>query len=498
MNQTPAVPIQWPANRPTLGPVARAALVIVVALVVYLATVAGGGVVFGALALGALAGFLIWTRPIVGLVALVVLGPPHQFLMVLVLHFTGSATVLKVAEVWKDLVVVLLLAKAIDLAFHRKRPPTVYLLDLGIVIFMVMAAFYVFYPTDLAGSTLLVSVLGLRLDAFFLVAYFLGRGLTVTRRQVRLLLIAFFLITLVIAVVAVAQFVAPGAMNLVFNQLGYQDFIDLKLGTEGTNVAIRANDFGGFVVPRASSLVLSDLALGFYTLLAAPLAAGLLLHFPRTRDRIVGNIILLAAVGTAFLTVTRSAILAQIPALGTIMLRARGAVYILLLLAEVTFAAMPVAYQLRINSSVIRAVFSPDNGSIQGHFAALTDSLVVIRENPLGRGLGTAGQIAQVADVQGGITNEDWYLQLATEIGVVPALVYLVIVVGFGVTAFARYGQARDPWVKTLCLGMAGATIGFGLVGFALHVWEAETISIIFWLFAGMVVQAPSIESEAG
>jgi hypothetical protein len=243
--------------------------------------------------------------------------------------------------------------------------------------------------------------------------------------------------------------------------------------------------------------VLSDLALGFYTLLAAPLMVSLLFHATRLRTRLIGNILVLTAIGTAFLTVTRSAIFAMLPAFAMMAARARAAAYVALFIVDLVLVVAPVAYFFRITPDALAAVFSTQGGSVQGHLAAIQDSLAIIQMEPLGRGLGTAGQVAQVANVQGGITNEDWYLQIATEIGVVPAVIFALIIVGFAGVSIRRYRRGGDRWVNTLCLGMFGATVGYGLVGITLHVWEAEAISIDFWLLAGMVVRAQTIRSDA-
>ncbi|HUX86879.1 MAG TPA: hypothetical protein VMW65_07745, partial [Chloroflexota bacterium] len=461
-----------------------------------LTTMLGGSLVFGVVALVAALGLAIWRWPMAGMTAMVVLGPPHQFLMVLVLHFTGSAVVLKFVELWKEMIILLLLAKVIDLAFRRHRSPSFFLIDLGILMFFAYCAFYLLYPSDVEGTTLSSELLGLRADTFFMVPYFIGRGASLTPRQTRFLLIAFGSISLVIGVVAGLEFVAPGATNVILNSLGYQQFIDLKVGVLEASNAVRSNDYSGFLIPRASSLVLSDLALGFFTLLAGPLAAGMLLHVSRLRDKVVTNILLLAVIGTAVLTVTRSAMIALVPSLGAIMLRTRGLIYIALIILESLMVILPIAYFLRITPAVLSQLFSTNGASVQGHLSSVLNSLAIIREYPLGRGLGTAGQVGQVTGLQGAITNEDWYLQLATEVGVPGAVIFALIVIGFGIVAFRQYGRVRDPWVRTLCLGMGGATIGFGLVGLSLHVWEAETISMVFWLFAGMVVRAQSIESE--
>jgi hypothetical protein len=82
--------------------------------------------------------------------------------------------------------------------------------------------------------------------------------------------------------------------------------------------------------------------------------------------------------------------------------------------------------------------------------------------------------------------------------GIAVAVLFALIIAAFGVYAFGMYTRVKDPWLRSLCLGMGGATIGFAIVGVFLHVWEATTVSIVFWLLAGIVVASEEIEARSG
>jgi hypothetical protein len=120
-----------------------------------------------------------------------------------------------------------------------------------------------------------------------------------------------------------------------------------------------------------------------------------------------------------------------------------------------------------------------------------------VREDPLGRGLATAGPLAQRDRLAFGITNESWYLQLATEIGIVAAVLFAIILLWTTATAFISYFSVKDRSLRMLTLVLAGAGLAFAGVGAVLHVWEVTSLSMLFWLLAGIVVRAREIEAKA-
>src|SRR6202023_669699 len=128
---------------------------------------------------------------------------------------------------------------------------------------------------------------------------------------------------------------------------------------------------------------------------------------------------------------------------------------------------------------------NPNESSTVAHENAFFRSLDIIKEEPLGRGLGTAGTIGQRFFSQS-ITNESWYLQLGTEMGVVSPLTYLTMTVVVAVTCFAAYRRLQDTSLRILALGVASTSVGFLVVANFLHAWENTALSMLIWLYAGM------------
>src|SRR5262249_36609748 len=157
--------------------------------------------------------------------------------------------------------------------------------------------------------------------------------------------------------------------------------------------------------------------LAFYCLMAVPLAGAMFFTLRGARARLAGDVLVLAMLGTTVLTVTRSAILAIVPALALVAIRS-GAVWPALgLIAQVGLVLGWVATRLGLTRALLGEIFSLKEGSTQGHLTGLSTSLALVRAEPFGRGLGTAGQIAQRFAPIEGVTNESWYFQIATEMG---------------------------------------------------------------------------------
>jgi hypothetical protein len=479
----------------------RLLLIGLATLTVLILSLSGSVLLLTALVFGPAICLLIWHRPFASIFLLAVLGPIHEFLMLLIFRVVGATALLKAAQLWKELIVIVLVVKGLDLALHRRKAPTLHLIDLGIVVFFLYGAVYLFSPLIVPDNTLINRVYGLRADAFFLLAYFVGRGIPLTSPQVRRILSAFIAMAVLIAFVAALQFAFPGPSNAAFNELGLNAFLVSERGNEAaTQLVNYREDVGAVLLPRAASLVLSTLALAFYTLLAAPLAVGLFSTLLRGRNPVVFNFVALVAVGTTLMTVTRSAIIAMAPALTVLALRSGRYVRLLLFAVEAAAIVLVVGLALGVTPHLITQIFSLSEGSAVSHQHALADSITILKADPFGRGLGTAGGTGQLFVGANNITSEDWYLQIATEIGIIPAVIFALILIGFGLMAVVQYGRLHDPWLKGLCLGMIGAAAGFFVEGFGLHAWEAQPISIVFWLFAGLVVQGRAIEaaSEGG
>lgn len=101
---------------------------------------------------------------------------------------------------------------------------------------------------------------------------------------------------------------------------------------------------------------------------------------------------------------------------------------------------------------------------------------------PHGFGPGTAGLASIRNDIQGTVLNENYYLQILYEIGVLGLLLFLSIL---GYTAVRLY-QIKKP--SPLILGLIASFAGLAVTNFLVHIWSNEAVAYTWWGLAGLVI----------
>lgn len=470
------------------------ALVLAVSCLVLLMFSSAGMMIFLTGMVGAAAiAWATWRWPIGAAIVLAAIGPINRFVILLIFNVVSSPLLMTAVRLWDDALVLVLLVRVTHEAFCRRKAPHIMYLDVLVLFFIGLSALYVFYPGTLGGNSLFNRFNGFRFDALFLLAYFVGRGLSLKRRHVRWLVLALIPTAVAVAVVAVFQWALPEQSSAFFNTLNYDEFMR-QLGASGE--LFRTRELAGVEVARVSSLVAGDLALSYYQVFMIPFAAGLFFVARKPLEQVGAAAFLLAMLAVVVLTVTRSAILAGAIVLIVVTLVGRGTGKMTAISGVVVALALAFLLVSGLTPSALAGLASPEEGSAQEHASRITTSVELLEAEPLGRGLATAGPLAQRELLQGGFTNESWYLQIATEIGVVGAVLFAAALFATVVAAFISSTKVRDPWLRTLTIGAAGSGLGFLMVGVVLHVWEFSSLSALFWLMAGIAVRAPRLEAE--
>ncbi len=448
-----------------------------------------------AMVVAGLIAWATWRWPIWAAAALAILAPINRFLLLLIFNVADSTLLLSALRLWDDALITVLLARVAHDTFVRRKAPHLMYIDILMLFFVGLTALYVFYPGTLAGNSMMNRFMGFRFDAFFLLAYFVGRGLELKRHHVRWLMIALIPSAVAVAVFAVFQWLQPDLSVAFFDALRFEEFTRAVGGT-GEVSLVRTRDLAGAELSRVSSLVTGDLPLSYYQTFMIPFAAALFFAAKKPVHQAGAAVFLAAMLAVVVLTVTRSAILASVVALLLVTVLGRGVGKMMLISGALVVLGLAFVLFSGLTPASFGGLVSPEEGSLQVHVAAMETSLDLVEEEPLGRGLATAGPLTQRQILQGGFTNESWYLQLATEIGIVGAVLFSVTLLATTVAAFISYGQVKDPWLRALTLGLAGAGVGFIIVGIVLHVWEFTSLSMLFWLLAGIAVRAPTLEAE--
>ncbi len=110
------------------------------------------------------------------------------------------------------------------------------------------------------------------------------------------------------------------------------------------------------------------------------------------------------------------------------------------------------------------------------------ESISSVAENPVGSGPGTAGLTSIRNNVQGTELNENYYLQIASEVGVIGVGLFLAII---GFVGYRLYRLADSDW---LALALLASLAGLMITNFLVHIWSNEAVAYTWWALAGIVL----------
>ena len=121
------------------------------------------------------------------------------------------------------------------------------------------------------------------------------------------------------------------------------------------------------------------------------------------------------------------------------------------------------------------------------HVQSLVVGLSRMAQQPFGAGVGSTGSASLYTHSP--IIIENQYLFIAHEAGWVGLLLFLLISAAVLILLWRR----RREW---LCLAAFATGLGLMAVGMVLPVWVDDTVSILWWSFAGLALASPALRRE--
>lgn len=109
------------------------------------------------------------------------------------------------------------------------------------------------------------------------------------------------------------------------------------------------------------------------------------------------------------------------------------------------------------------------------------ESVEAIADNPEGTGPGTAGLASIRNNTQGTVLNENYYLQIASEVGVIGLLLFLAILI----VVAKRLYQARH---NLLALALLASFTGLAFTNLLVHIWSNEAVAYTWWGLAALAL----------
>lgn len=326
--------------------------------------------------------------------------------------------------------------------------------------------------------------INLRFLLFFVLVYV---AVKLYPRSYRLFLLTFAGGAFVVTVFAILQItVLP---NDVLKYLGYSKSTIAPFLTVDDNI--------NYI--RINSTLRGPNPLGVYAVIVLSVVLVAWLRTTRkltNREQVFGGIIAAGAVVALWASYSRSAALAALLAIGiivTVIYRKSISKGVWLGLAAVAIILTGSLVALRDTQFVSQVILHEDPhegndiNSNDGHIESLKDGVDRMIQQPLGAGIGSTGSASLRGDKP--VIIENQYLFTAHENGWVGLGLFLVI----------NYYVLTTLWrqrAQRLALAVFASGVGIAFAGLFLPVWVDDTVSIIWWGLAAIMVAVPVVQSK--
>jgi hypothetical protein len=157
-----------------------------------------------------------------------------------------------------------------------------------------------------------------------------------------------------------------------------------------------------------------------------------------------------------------------------------------IMVAVIVLAALGAIWYMVQGTSFVHNVVLHDNPSTgaavdsnAGHATSLVDGARLALAQPFGAGVGSTGSASLFGDTH--IVIENQYLLVAHETGWLGLGLFVAI---YGLILLRLWRTRRD-WKA---LGVWASGIGLGVIGLLLPVWVDDTVSIVWWGLAAVIL----------
>jgi hypothetical protein len=411
--------------------------------------------------------------------------PLHVFIAQSASLLTGGIGVWKAG---KDVLMVLLVPLLLFLAHKQRlfRGKYFWHFTLGSLYILIHLLFVLFDSGDDTYSAIVGSVYNSRLLAFLLLGLVVGTSKN-AEKYLKWMLTLTLLIASAVALFGVLQYFLP---HDLLTHVGYT----LERGVKPLFFIDDKPDF-----PRVMSTLKDPNSLGAYLIL--PILLSGYAYFKKSVNEKLfirpfkrGTLlcltgIMLLALG---LTFSRGAALAMgLSAVALLYIATGQRVWTFIkkywLYTVAIFFLLSSFSYLFWNSYIFQnLVFHADQSTVLEDPNELRVSLfknVVddVGRNPLGHGPGTAGLVS-INNPNGGVLTENYYLQIAYEVGWLGLALFVGIVslIGYQLYNIARKSPAGAVLFASL--------IGYLFYSLLIHLWSNEAIALQWWLLTGVVL----------
>lgn len=341
--------------------------------------------------------------------------------------------------------------------------------------------------------------MGFRDSVYFMLLYFVGRGMPELASDEKTLRRLFILLLFTCVVGILERFlVKPQMLAAVGVAAYFQDFLGVPQFTAGMDYGLPQNywtGIGGHLVRRAGSVYLSGQGFAVPFILFFPLAtAWVFLRQKRSPLQILAYLII--NVGLV-LTVTRATIVVafiQLILFVTLIRRPEWAVAGLALGTAMFLAALIVIPGF---PTFVWYTLSLQESSSISHATDWMNGLAAMAQNPWGTGLGTTDQTAVRAGLPH-ITGDNLYFKYGVEMGYAGLLFFGMTLATIGNAAIKLFKLGRSEAEQRIGIIVWLATIGIAINGVSTVAFNSITLGwLFFWLAGSMVTVSEQRAAQA-
>lgn len=244
---------------------------------------------------------------------------------------------------------------------------------------------------------------------------------------------------------------------------------------------------------RIMSTLRDPNSLGSYVITIGSLALALILRRKKERNLAIGFMVL--SILCLWQSFSRSAWIGFVVAMLTgivinfkeVKVSKRAMRFGVGLVLGTTLVVIGLTYATRNTYFVKNVVFHADESTVledpnELRMRFWRESIQNVAQDPIGSGPGTAGLASIRNNVQGTELNENYYLQIASEVGVAGLLLFLAILVTVALRLLERVPK---DW---LALALVASLAGLLVTNFLVHIWSNEAVAYTWWGLCGLVV----------
>lgn len=408
--------------------------------------------------------------------------PFHVFLSQWLSLATGGLDVWKLG---KDVFLVVVSVFTFCLVWQKKRGTREFNLLLALAALYAALHFieWATNPTIFRDSAFLGIIYNNRLFGYLILGLGAGLLLSVNRQRMALLTKIVLGVSTTVAFLGVLQYFLP---KDIMSHFGY----GLERGTLPAFFIDSKPDF-----PRVMSTLRDPNSLGAFLLLPLAWLTALLIQARDNRQRLWTGAALTVHAAALVLTFSRGAWAAAAVAIGALLAWRYASLVLGLLkrfwpVAAVLVVVCGISLFVARDTYFLKSVVTHSTGAPQAehdsngfHWVLAKRGFESVVRYPFGHGPGTAG-LASIQNPSNTFLTENYYIQIAYEVGVLGLLVFIAISV-------IVYRALLQHQHAVLAVALLASFWGYVCMNILFHTWSNEAVAAQWWLLAGLAISLP-------